>query len=215
MAGKRRSGCLSGRGVPGPSSSLHGTAPQREEAGSLDVSAAGAALPPLFMPRGSCRVTRSAPPPASPKGCSDRNRSWEQERTTPSPRPSPGPCLHHSAPPTMFHPAAQTRVTLTPHPEVSEESYSPSQGWGWKNYYTSQARPVTVGGHLLRNQVPRSSSPPAASLAWAPQPHPCFGGSHSGMRAEWRGGWILFTLTPATNMLLGAPYPEHPEWALL
>lgn len=59
------------------------------------MSVAGAALLPLFMPSGSCRVTGSAPPPASPKGRCDRNRSRSRGSGEDHPQSQTQPTLHH------------------------------------------------------------------------------------------------------------------------
>lgn len=132
------------RGVEGqPGGSLtawHSSKAWGGARGSLDVSVEGAALPPLFMPGGSCRVTRSAPPPASPKGRCDRNPlplPEAQERTTHSPRPSPSQsCITESAPP-----RAHTRVSPILRP-AGGLALLPRNG-AEMDHLKGQARPVT------------------------------------------------------------------------
>lgn len=91
--------------------------------GSLDVSAAGAALPPLFIPGGSCRVTRSAPPPASPKGRCDRNRSrsWGSGEDHPQSQTISRPTLHHRVTPHCSAPYSHKSESRHPHPEAGGE----------------------------------------------------------------------------------------------
>lgn len=181
------------------------------------MSAAGAALPPLFIPGGSCRVTRSAPPPASPKGRCDRN---------------PLPLLGlRRGPPTVpdylpANPASQSHFPLfcpiltqecvpdTPILRLAGRSCSPSQGWGWNGPPQSPSK--ASHGHLLRNQIPRTAlhHVTAASLPWSRVLHSSFAGEKGGgvqpFRAEgWvEGGWQL---CPNHPFSLRAPFLE---WSL-